>query len=148
MATLKDLDLWIRRDLTRFTSFENGVLATRDDCEEPGERGIVYLLYTRTNRYRIRAVERMNEVPSGGYLGCTSSCRTPRAGENWTRGRDLADGPLTEETWHRILGDIVSYEMVKVHSHADLEPIHAPPSDSCVPGRPFMFDRDDPASAA
>lgn len=50
-----------------------------------------------------------------GYLGCVSTCRKPRAGEDWHRGSDLADGPLVPETWHRILADIVSYEMVKVH---------------------------------
>lgn len=50
-----------------------------------------------------------------GYLGCIASSRKPRAGEKHTRGNDLADGPLTEETWRRILADIVSYEMVRVH---------------------------------
>jgi hypothetical protein len=47
-----------------------------------------------------------------GYLGCTSQCRKPRAGEQHHRGSDLRDGPLAAETWHGILADIVSYEMV------------------------------------
>lgn len=55
----------------------------------------------------------MRLVPGG--LGCTASSRKPRAGEDWHRGSDLADGPLSEDTWRRILADIVSYEMVKVH---------------------------------
>lgn len=57
----------------------------------------------------------------GGYLGCTSSCRKPRAGEDWHRGSDLSDGLLTEDTWRSILGDIISYEMVRVHRRADAE---------------------------
>lgn len=47
-----------------------------------------------------------------GYLGCIASQRMPRAGETWTRGNDLFDGPFCHETWTRILGDIVSYELV------------------------------------
>ena len=43
----------------------------------------------------------------------------PRAGEDWNRGSDLADGQLTEATWHRILADIVSYEVVKVHRESE-----------------------------
>jgi hypothetical protein len=53
--------------------------------------------------------------PGPGYLGCTASTRKPRAGEDWPRGNDLADGPLSEETWHSILADIVGYELVRVH---------------------------------
>ncbi|MEE8114809.1 MAG: hypothetical protein V3T23_10710, partial [Nitrososphaerales archaeon] len=49
------------------------------------------------------------------YLGCTASSRKPRAGEDWTRGSDLADGDLSLETWNKILGDIVAYELVRVH---------------------------------
>lgn len=46
-----------------------------------------------------------------GYLGCVVSAREPRSGETWTRGSDLADGPFTEETWNRIVQDILSYEL-------------------------------------
>ena len=40
--------------------------------------------------------------------------RKPRAGEDWNRGRDLADGSYTKETWDKIISNIVSYELVKV----------------------------------
>ena len=40
--------------------------------------------------------------------------RKPRAGEDWNRGNDLADGPYSEETWREIVNDIVAYELVKV----------------------------------
>lgn len=49
-----------------------------------------------------------------GYLGCISTSRKWRAGEDWHRGSDLPDGPLTEETWHRIIARIVSYELVDI----------------------------------
>ena len=67
-------------------------------------------LYTKTNMYSI--VARPND--KGGYLGCIGDCRTPRAGESWTRGSDLADGDFSKDTWIRILGDIIGYELVKI----------------------------------
>lgn len=48
---------------------------------------------------------------SGSYLGCVVSNRYSLPGENWTRGNDLADGDLSEETWHRIMQDILSVEL-------------------------------------
>jgi hypothetical protein len=57
-------------------------------------------------------------VPDRGYLGCIASSRRWRAGEDWHRGSDLPDGPLTEETWRSILAAIVSYELVDVVKEA------------------------------
>jgi hypothetical protein len=57
------------------------------------------------------------------YLGCTVSTRKPRAGESHGRGNDLADGLFTLETWHKILADIVSYELVPLESQAAFEEI-------------------------
>lgn len=136
MATLKDLDNWIRRDLSRSGAPDSHMLNTvehkgggfyegpRGGHGNPPETVARYMLYTRTNRYSIKAVEREGGPTEtrSSYLGCIANCRMPRAGENWTRGSDLADGELTEATWHRILGDILSYEMVKVHASADIEP--------------------------
>lgn len=48
------------------------------------------------------------------YLGATMSFRTPRAGEDWTRGQDLADGDYSADTWHRILADILAVELVRL----------------------------------
>jgi len=78
------------------------------------EKGRVYLkLYTNDHSYGISA-----RPPIGGkddgYLGCIASSRKPRAGEEWTRGSDLADGPFCRGTWLKILGDIVGYELVKI----------------------------------
>lgn len=55
-----------------------------------------------------------SNMPSGGYLGCISQTRKPRAGEDWNRGRDLADGKYNEKTWQEIKDDILAYELVKV----------------------------------
>lgn len=72
-------------------------------------------LYTDNNCYSIVAtLDKANQIP-GGYLGCTASSRKPRAGEGWTRGSDLADGDFSQETWNKILGDIVAYELVEIH---------------------------------
>ena len=49
-----------------------------------------------------------------GYLGCTVTTRKPRAGEDWNRGNDLADGEYSRETFIRIMQNIISYELVKV----------------------------------
>lgn len=49
-----------------------------------------------------------------GYLGCMVNTRKPRAGESWNRGRDLSDGSYSEDTWKKILNDIIAYELVKV----------------------------------
>ena len=116
MATIKDLKSWIERDLTRFSDSKDCVLEIPDDpkLNQPDDC-LKIRIFTDTNRYGISAAERDDD----GYLGCIASSRKPRAGEDWTRGRDLADGDLSEETWHEILGDIVSYEMVKIHKKVD-----------------------------
>ena len=36
------------------------------------------------------------------------------AGEGWTRGNDLPDGPYGEKTWLEIVSAIVAYELSKV----------------------------------
>ncbi len=92
-----------------------------------------------------------------GYLGCIADSRKPRAGEDWTRGSDLSDGPLSEVMWRQILADIVSYELVDVHiSHKfdrgvprpppiGIAPLHAegagsqevPPSDEFLSRLPY-----------
>jgi len=49
-----------------------------------------------------------------GYLGCTVLDRKPVAGEDWQRGRDLADGAYCYKTWKEIKNDIIAFELVKV----------------------------------
>ncbi len=116
MATLKDFDNWLS-GLVRFGRADDHIEGF-DGPSSPGEAKRTIRIYTDTNFYNISAIERDGK---DGYLGCVASGRKPRAGEDWHRGSDLADGPLTEETWQRILGDIISYEMVKVHK--PVEPV-------------------------
>ncbi len=79
--------------------------AGEDDPHEGDTHRIT--LYTANYEYHI--------VATGGsdYLGCTMNARKPLPGEDWTRGRDLADGKLNDETWCHILSDIVAYELVE-----------------------------------
>ena len=65
-------------------------------------------LFTERNEYTIVA------IPGKSYLGAVASARRPRVGEDWTRGRDLADGNYSVETWYKILADIVAYELVRL----------------------------------
>ncbi len=68
-------------------------------------------MFTPTHEYGLSA--------TSTYLGCVVSERTPRPGESWTRGNDLADGPFGEETWLRILTDIVAYELQPIVESRD-----------------------------
>lgn len=63
-------------------------------------------IYTDRNVYAISA--------TNTYLGCTAATRTPRPGEKHTRGNDLPDGNFLEETFIRILGAILFYELKDV----------------------------------
>jgi len=65
--------------------------------------------FTDGHSYHITAAE--------NYLGCGASCRKPRPGEDWTRGSDLADGKLSDETWGRILRDIIVYELKTISDY-------------------------------
>jgi hypothetical protein len=116
---------------------EKGKFANWDrDVEvfEPEGPGLVGVrIYTEVNCYQILARSGYDYSPNEprlqdrpvSYLGCQAGARRPRAGENWTRGNDLADGPLSDDTWNQIMIDIVSYEMVKVHRVPKDEAAHS-----------------------
>lgn len=110
LITIKELKEYIRK-IPRYTRY-----GTNRELEEVLEKTITetsydFSIFTQTNEYLINAVEKEN----GGYLGCVSRCRKSRAGEDWRRGSDLADGKLSVETWYKILEDIIGHELVKVH---------------------------------
>lgn len=99
---------WFERDLGRYARWDRDVELV--EIERDGTIRIV--IYTDVHSFAISC----GPGSSGqGYLGCIGNTRKPRAGEDWTRGNDLRDGPLSEETWFGILGDIISYELVRVH---------------------------------
>ena len=147
-CTLEDVKAWYERDLSRYAPWSESVEVLDDTGRTPvpSERALRFRFYTDTNCYAISAVERHGERP--GYLGCIASCRKPRAGEDWTRGSDLPDGPLTEDTWRRIVANVVSYELVRVHRReepkgvmidvAGTEGADLPAAEMTAdPGRPF-----------
>jgi len=88
-----------------------------EDCiyiDEDNVR-VKMILYTNDNSYSISARPPGSKgIYDKGYLGCICNSRKPRAGEEWTRGNDLVDGPFCYEIWTKILGDIVGYELVKI----------------------------------
>lgn len=78
-------------------------------------------IWTSNNVYTIVAhlshcLSCTEEEPLHTYLGCTVCGRKARTGETWNRGNDLADGKFSEETWQKILQDIVRYEAEEVKS--------------------------------
>ena len=73
------------------------------------EKVINILFYTSENSYSITALKPNDN--NKGYLGCVTTNRKPDVGEWWNRGHDLADGKFNENTWNKIICDIVATEM-------------------------------------
>jgi hypothetical protein len=70
-------------------------------------------IYTSERRFNIIGVIR-NGKPS--YLGCTYMLRKCLPGENWNRGGDLSDGEFSQETWLKIMANIVKIEVLKTET--------------------------------
>src|SRR3990167_6715083 len=111
-----ELAQWIK-PLCRFKKIEDFVIADY-------KKRLNLKIFTKDHQYSIsaRLPDRSDFAKQhgdkkeydDGYLGCTAQTRKPRAGEDWTRGNDLADGSYSKETWDEIVHDIVAYELVKV----------------------------------
>jgi len=95
--------------------WENTELFVEWEGEEgaPKAWGCRVAIYSHTYKYTIRVKIDINHT----YLGCGVSCRAPRAGETWTRGNDLSDGPFRQDTWNKITNDIVRHELVKISKY-------------------------------
>lgn len=95
-------------------------LSVRDGEHAVRQRTWRIRLFTRTHQYTITARPpygmggSISTHADAGYLGCTVTARQPLAGEDWTRGRDLPDGPYCEETWNEIVHGILGYELVRL----------------------------------
>jgi hypothetical protein len=124
MATCEDFLKWHERDLGRYGSLDEHAIIRVSGGSSEGLTEVSMTIFTDNNEYRIRAANAKPETATqqghGAYLVAGALSRKPRAGEDWQRGNDLPDGPLTEETWRRILAAIVSYELVRVHKRDDL----------------------------
>ncbi len=70
------------------------------------------IIYTRNHSYSITCSVKNNATK--GYLGCIVSARKPLAGEDHTRGKDLADGYFTRKTWNQIVREMLQYELVRL----------------------------------
>jgi len=111
---VRRLKQWIKDEVCKYGGYEKYVEIVKDDGESNEARSAYEFsfqcnIYTENNRYRINAKDRSEDE---GYLGCTATVRKPQAGEDWTRGRDLADGKFTRETWEDIKNDIIRRELV------------------------------------
>lgn len=103
----------MKKQLIEWTGISNIDNHIYEYKNKNGENVIKIKLYTFVNEYTITAI--FNKDKKKRYLGCQNKCRKPRAGEDWRRGRDLADGEFNIATWERIVYDIVKNELVKVH---------------------------------
>jgi hypothetical protein len=104
MATIQELKQWMN-ELVYPGSFKEFVHVTADT-----KNLFKCSIFTDEHMYHVVAVEEEKH----NYLGCQATTRKERPGESWKRGNDLSDGPLEEETWKKILSDIVKYELVKL----------------------------------
>ena len=83
------------------------------------EEYMIYL-YTNERKYAIVAVAYSdNDI---GYLGCVYSNRMAWPGEEHTRGADLPDGPLTLETWNKIVAAILDCELKHIATLSSSQP--------------------------
>jgi hypothetical protein len=113
MSKIEELKGWFN-EISRYCGVDEFLDIVEDEGEGDGksyEHRLRVKLYTNDHVYTIVAHERDKDE---GYLGCVSSTRKPRAGEDWTRGNDLADGHLNKETWDKIKNDIIAYELVPI----------------------------------
>jgi len=111
LTKMQMLDKWLR-DLIfpgKINDFIQEIARSGDGVSEV--RSVCF--YTEEHQYIIKAIERF-DGDKKSYLGCQVSSRKPRAGEDWTRGNDLPDGPFERKTWDSILNAIVCYEVVKL----------------------------------
>lgn len=108
-----ELTKWIN-SICRYSESENYILT---DYKELEEDKVKINFYTKENKYLISARlprKGSKRLRDNGYLGCIVITRKPRAGESWSRGSDLPDGPYSKETWDKIVNGILAYELVKV----------------------------------
>jgi hypothetical protein len=110
MIEQKRFHRWVN-SLTRFSASPNDYIQwSRDEVD--GELYMGWItIYTRNHLYAITARAQKGQP---GYLGCGVSNRKPLAGERHTRGNDLTDGHFNSATWHKIILDILGYELVKI----------------------------------
>ena len=102
-ATAEQFQRWLQ-DLARFDD-KSQIAPIPHDPAEPGATGFRVKLNTALFSYAIVAIWNPDgQEDTYSYLGAIAT----RHGNG---GQDLADGPITAETWGRILRDIVAMEL-------------------------------------
>ena len=104
---LPDFGMWLK-ELVRYGNVDSQVLIFRD-INDVDNRVFCYF-YTNDHVYHISAYRPTKKNPRG-YLGCTTSTRKARVGEDWNRGSDLPDGKYCKKTFDDIIRGIVAYEL-------------------------------------
>jgi len=102
-----ELALWLKA-ICRCSKLEDFIIA------DYKEKILRLKFYTKENSYFLTVNLPKYSENGKGYMMASFLSRKPRAGEDWNRGNDLADGPYSEKTWNRIVNKILSYELVKV----------------------------------
>lgn len=77
-------------------------------------------IYTEKRVYTICVAGVDEKHPRGAVIGFMNN-RAPRPGETWTRGSDIRDGSLDQDTLSKLLLDILSCEMLPVEP--DIQPV-------------------------
>ena len=100
---------WLK-ELVPYGDFDKYVRKVREtynvNTDERHANSVTYIFCTDTHTFNVYA--------HADYIGAGASSRKVRAGEDWTRGNDLPDGPFVYDTWKRIKDAIIRYEMVKL----------------------------------
>ena len=113
MATIADVKNWIKELLPYGEDFDKYVKVITDEAEGNAEgkfkHKLIVHIFTQSRLYY--HIVAKDENDNTGYLGCQVGNSYCLAGEDHSRGRDLPDGPLSEETWRKIVNDIVRTEL-------------------------------------
>ena len=114
MASIADVKRWIAELLPYGEDFDKYVQVIEEEGESNTDGSaykhelIVHIFTKSRHRYHIVA---RDENDNTGYLGCQGGTIYFLAGESHIRGNDLPDGPLSEETWNKIVRAIIAYEL-------------------------------------
>jgi len=109
-----ELFSWMKQ-LNRFRKLEDFILISAYEGKlfQAMEGRINLRIFTTDHCYKISACL-PNKENKKGYLGGIVTIRKPKVGEDWNRGRDLADGGYSEGTWRKIKDDIIAFELKKI----------------------------------
>ena len=107
---IREVHKWIV-DLCRWRKPEPAIEVTEYHDDHAGLRCILHL-HTEKKRYRIYLRIHQNGKT---YMGGSYQLRRYNIGEDWFRGNDLTDGPISHSTWERLKSDIINSELEQIN---------------------------------